>query len=71
MDFPKIEIETFGGSPIAEHNYPCPIYLDRHAVYIMNKGYFQPSWDAQKDGYRIIKADTKFKKLILRLVFNE
>jgi len=67
----KIKIDDFNGSPFCSHNYPCPVYFNLHAVYDMNEGIFKPSWKAQNEGFRLIKADTKIKRFIIRVFFNE
>jgi hypothetical protein len=62
----KIKIDDLGGSPICLHNYPCPIYQDQKAVRIMGSNYFQPSWKAQKEGYKIVKAENFIQRFLLR-----
>ena len=71
MGLLEVKINTLDGAPIALHNYPCPIYYDSDkAVYVLNRGYFQPSWAAQADGYKIVKADNWIRKLLLKLFFK-
>lgn len=53
------------------HNMPCAVYRDKHAVLDMNTGIFQPSWQAQEAGWRLVKAETRLQKLILRSFFEE
>lgn len=57
MELMKIQIDDFGGSPVATHNYPCPVYPNIPAVFHMNTGIFHPSWPAQKEGWRLIKVN--------------
>lgn len=45
---------------LATHNYPCPVCKVNSAVYNMSNGIFQPCWDCQKKGYKIVKV-TKSK----------
>lgn len=66
----QITINDFGGSPFCTHNYPCPIYHNKKAVRIIGSGYFQPSWDAQKDGYKIIKASNLIQKFAVKYLFK-
>lgn len=63
---PDIVIDETGMA--ATHNYPCPIYENEHAVYVLNTGTFIPSWKAQLDGWQLIKFDSQIKKLILRFL---
>jgi len=69
IELMKVEINDFGGAPCCEHNYPCPIYRDHHAVYNASDGYFEPSWKARSEGWRLIKATNWFQKLLLRWFF--
>ena len=48
--------------PAIEHNMPCPIYYDKHAVWNANKGHFEPSLFAQKEGWVVMR----FKKQWVR-----
>jgi hypothetical protein len=45
---------------IANHNYPCPVCKVNSAVYVIPTGIFEPCWDCQKKGYKIVKV-TKAK----------
>ena len=64
----EVKIVTDGG-PWATHNYPCPVYREKHAVINLNSGVFEPSWQAQLEGWHLIKADNWFKRLVYKLVF--
>lgn len=65
----KVEIITDGG-PWAEHNFPCPVYVQsRSAVYNLNTCVFEPSWTAQKDGWMTIRA-TGWKARAIRLIMG-
>lgn len=70
MDIHEPKILTDGG-PWAMHDYACPILRDRHAVLRMNDGIFTPSWDAQKLGWRTVRAQTPLQRWILRTFFKE
>lgn len=53
------------------HDMPCAIYHDtNHAVLNSNIGVFEPSWKAQGEGWRLVKANTKFQKWLLNKFFN-
>lgn len=71
MNLAEIEVNDFGGSPVAEHNYPCPVYWrSQKAVYHLNTGIFHPSHAAHEFGWRLIRADNWLQRLVLRL-FSE
>ena len=57
--------------PTAEHNMPCAVYRDKHAVLDCNTGIFHPSWLAQSDGWQLVRAKTWFQRLALRVAFGE
>lgn len=53
------------------HNMPCCIYADTEcAVLDTNKGVFTPSWKARKEGWRLVKAETKLQRWLLKKFFN-
>lgn len=54
MNILEIKINDFGGSPVCEHNMPCSVCHNLHAVYEMNTGIFQPCWPCQKK-FKLIK----------------
>lgn len=65
----KPNIEYHG--PCAEHDQPCAVYYHTEpAVLDMNTGVFQPSWKAQADGWALVRANTPFKALVLKLIFG-
>lgn len=56
----KIEWHDFGGAPMCEHNFPCPVCHKRHAVYQLSAGYvdsgtFWPCWECQNKGWELVK----------------
>lgn len=70
MNLAKIEVDDFGGSPVATHNFPCPVCHKNHAVYWLTayhrmSGTFSPCWSCQNIGWMLIKVDCKWiRKLI-------
>jgi hypothetical protein len=48
MELARIEVNDFGGSPVAEHNMPCAVCGRRKAVIVLNTGIFEPCWTCQK-----------------------
>lgn len=53
-----------------EHDMPCAIYSNSdHAILDTSCGVFQPSWRAQKEGWNLVQAKTKFQKWLLRKFF--
>jgi hypothetical protein len=71
MERHKPTIEFHG--PAATHDMPCCVdYLvNEPAVYDMSCGVFMPSWKAQQRGWRLVYANTAFKRWLLRTFFGE
>ncbi len=61
MELVKIEVNTFGGSPFAEHNMPCAVCGVEKAVLFMNNGTFEPCRKCQAKGWALIKQ-SRFMK---------
>ena len=57
--------------PVAEHDMACAVF-HRHESAVLNLdiGVFEPSWKARSEGWRLIRARTRFQKLVWRLVFD-
>ena len=52
---------------VAEHNMPCCVYQDHHAVLHMNTGIFHPSRRAQYEGYRLVRVqNTKLARFLVK-----
>lgn len=67
MEAIRVKFQTDGG-PWVRHNMPCPINWDmKKAVFDLNTNTFQPSWDAQKQGWMTVKA-TGWRAFIIRLL---
>lgn len=56
------------GGPWAEHDQACAVRHDipAKAVYNCNTRVFEPSWNAQSDGWRIVRVRNKFQGWVLR-----
>ncbi len=54
MELAKIEVNDFGGAPVAEHNMPCAVCRVRHAVIELNAGRFSPCWPCQYNGWKTL-----------------
>lgn len=52
----------------ARHDQRCAVYSGEHAVLNLNEGIFHPSWKAQRDGWRLVYANTWWKRTLVRLV---
>ena len=66
----KVEIEAYGPGA-HRHNVPCPIHGDKEpAVFCSPEMIFQPSWKAQREGWKTVKADNWFKRFVLKFVFD-
>ncbi len=68
MDVHNPELIFHG--PCVEHDYACPVHRNLPAVLNMSTGVFEPSWKAQEEGWALVKADSWFKKFVLRKVFG-
>lgn len=40
MELAKIEVNDYGGAPVATHNMPCAVCRTKHAVIELNTGRF-------------------------------
>ncbi len=60
---PRIHYE----GPVAFHTQRCAVLPGQHAVLDLNAGVFRPSWAAQEQGWRLVRADTWLRRLALRL----
>lgn len=57
--------------PVAEHDMACPVFFSQYpAVLDMHRGVFEPSWQAQAKGWRLVQARTWFQRLALRIAFT-
>lgn len=64
----QIKFTTFGGSPAAEHNMPCPQCVRNPAVMQLSGGpTFQPCWKCQKAGWVTVNA-TGWRRSFLRAI---
>ena len=55
---------------LIDHNMPCAVLPQNHAVYNCNKGVFEPSRKAQAEGWRLVQNDTKFKAYAYTLIYK-
>lgn len=54
-----------------EHNMPCAVYSATDgAVLDCNTGKFHPSWRAQREGWRLVRARSRFQRWLLAKFFN-
>jgi hypothetical protein len=58
-------IQYYG--PVAFHDMRCAVLPGHHAVLDIATGVFHPSWAAQEQGWRLVRADTWWRRLLLRL----
>ncbi len=54
------------GGPWATHDQRCAVLKGEPAVIDIGTGVFHPSWKAQSMGYRLVKADTLIRRVIVR-----
>lgn len=64
MQTRKPVIENHG--IFAEHDQCCAVRFNESAVLNLERGVFEPSWRAQQEGWRLIRADTKLRRFLLR-----
>ena len=53
------------------HNQRCGVYTNQKAVFNTNLGIFEPSWYAQKEGWKLIKLNNWFQILLFKLFFSK
>ena len=57
-----------------EHDQACAVYFEpdniKPAVYCCNTGVFQPSWQAQNEGWKLVKAKNFFQRWLLHTFFE-
>ena len=57
------------GGPWAKHNMPCAVYYENNrAILALGENVFLPSWEAQADGYMLIRPPKWLRKLLKRYV---
>ena len=52
---------------VATHNMPCAVYRSKSAVVDCATEVFHPSWEAQKQGWRLVRATNWLQRLALRV----
>jgi len=63
MEMLKIEVNTFGGAPFADHNMPCAVCGEKKAVLELWCGRFQPCWECQRKGWKLRKKVVWWKRI--------
>ncbi|WP_129141520.1 hypothetical protein [Modicisalibacter coralii] len=64
-DFPDdvqpkdVNIWLHDSGMVATHDYACPVCRSESAVLSLHNGLFQPCWECQDKGYRLIKKDQR------------
>jgi hypothetical protein len=56
--------------PVAFHDQACAVYPNRKAVYNLNRGVFEPCWEAQDNGWRLVRVDSWLQRMVMRLAFG-
>ncbi len=64
LDIRDISINIHPSLLFVYHDYACPVCHNKHAVYSMQGGIFQPCWECQKNGYRIVKKIEPKNKIL-------
>ena len=66
----KLTFEDYGIGVGASHDKSCAVNHRDFAIYDQSSGVFQPSWNAQKLGWRLVRANTPFKLWLLKTFFG-
>lgn len=53
MKIHKPKVNDFGGAPVAEHDYACPVCWVNKAMLTLNTGVFNPCNDCKASGWEI------------------
>ena len=69
IPLPELKIESDG--LVAFHNQRCGVNTNEKAVLNINTGIFHPSWAAQREGYKLIKLNNWFDRLIFKIFFKD
>lgn len=54
------------GGPWATHDMPCAVRRDVPAVLDLNSSVFHPSWEAQADGWLLIRLRQSWLRSLLK-----
>lgn len=65
MEIHKPTVENIAPG-VAEHDQCCAVNWRAPAVLNVDRGVFEPSWAAQGEGWRLIHANTRWKRFLLR-----
>ena len=49
----------------AEHDMPCAVCIVGHAVLHLGSGIFDPCWDCQRDGWRLVNPPPSWWRRLL------
>lgn len=63
MKIHKPKVNDFGGAPIAEHDYACPVCWVNHATLFLNTGVFHPCKDCRDAGFELTKRKLRKGKV--------
>lgn len=59
----KTKVVNFG--LYAKHNQNCSIFFKEKAVFDCQKNVFEPSWEAQRQGWKLIQSKTLWQKFCM------
>lgn len=69
MKLHKPTIENDG--LVAEHDMPCAVFHNKAAVIDCADNVFHPSWAAQSEGWKLVRATNWMQRLVLRVFWRE
>ncbi len=61
----ELQLETDGF--VVDHNFRCPVCLEKPAVYHNPTGHFEPCWDCRKQNWYLIQIKSPVLRWLLRL----
>lgn len=60
---------TTDGGPWAKHDMPCCVLQEiAPAVLNIDENVFEPSWQAQEQGWQLVRVKSKWQKFVLKII---
>lgn len=69
LDKPKSIDYSFRTGVVSEHNFPCPVFPEQHALHDGDSGVYGPSWLARAHGWRLV-CMKPHREWLIRLLFR-
>lgn len=55
MKLLEVQINDYGGAPVADHNMPCAVCQTEPAMLDLNSGVFHPCWMCQRSDHDLVR----------------